>query len=134
MNHDDQPKIRENLKIKIVETGKYYFIHDGSKSGHPGLVISANDVENRYLVVRFDSDKFTDVPKFQRGVRHITKLKVPTSTSVLNSYVHNRPMICKRKDIGKELTDISISDEDVKTINEISTRNPEYAPSLRKLK
>ena len=134
MDHDDQPKSQENPKIKIVEIGKYYFIHDGSKSGHPGLVISANDAENRYLVVRFDSDKFNDVPKLQRGVRHITKLNVPTSISVLNSYVHNRPMICKRKDIGKELTDISVSNDDMKTINEISTRNPEYAPSLRKLK
>ena len=24
---------------KIIEIGKFYLIHDGSKTGHPGLVI-----------------------------------------------------------------------------------------------
>ena len=66
----------ENSCIKNIEIGKFYFIHDGSKTGHPGLIISKDDNANRYLVVRFDSDKFGDIPKIQRGVRHITMLVI----------------------------------------------------------
>lgn len=119
---------------KKLEVGKFYFIHDGSKTGHPGLIIKANNEENRYLVIRFDSDKFGEISKINKGIRHITKLKFPTSNLVAASYVHNRPMLCKRKDIGKELMDLSISTEDTQTINIISLKDPEYSPSLRKSK
>lgn len=63
---------------KNIEIGKFYFIHDGSKTGHPGFVVWKDDKKNRYLVIRFDSDKFGDVPKKDRGVKHITKLNHPT--------------------------------------------------------
>ena len=99
----------QSTPAKIIEVGKFYFIHDGTKTGHPGLIIKANDQENRYLVIRFDSDKYNETPKFKRGVRHITKLKIPISNQVMNSYVHNRPMLCKRKDIGKKLMGLCIS-------------------------
>lgn len=119
---------------KVIEIGKFYYIHDGSKTGHPGLVITANDSENRYLVARLDSDKFGEVSKISKGVRHITKLSAPTSKLVATSYVHNRPMLCKRKDIGKELNDLSIAPEDMDIVYNVSKGNPEYAPSLRKAK
>lgn len=124
----------ENSSIKNIEIGKFYFIHDGSKTGHPGLIISKDDVANRYLVVRFDSDKYGDVPKIQRGVRHITMLTHPTSIEVMNSYVHNRPMLCKRKDIGGELFNISVHDEDTTIVNKVSENAPEMSPSLRRIK
>ena len=118
---------------KNIEVGKFYFIHDGSKTGHPGFVIWKNENNNRYLVIRFDSDKFgVDLTKEQRRVQHITKLSHPTSNSVMNSYVHNRPMLCKRKDIGSELVGLSISLEDLEIIETIGQKNPELAPSLRK--
>ena len=47
-----------SIPTKKIELGKFYFIHDGSKTGHPGLVIWKDDENNRYLVVRFDSDKY----------------------------------------------------------------------------
>ena len=119
---------------KVIKVGKFYYIHDGSKTGHPGLIIGANDDDNRYLVARLDSDKFGEISKISKGVRHITKLSAPTSKLVATSYVHNRPMLCKRKDIGKELNDLSIAPEDVNIIINISQNNPEYAPSLRKAK
>ena len=123
----------ENKPIKNIEVGKFYFIHDGSKTGHPGLVISKNDEANRYLVVRFDSDKFGDIPKKDRGVKHLTKLKCSTSKEVMNSYVHNRPMLCKRKDIGIALSNLSINNQDdINLINSISKRNPEISRSLKK--
>lgn len=118
-------------QIKKIEVGKFYFIHDGSKTGHPGLVIWKDDEKNRYLVIRFDSDKFSDIPKKDRGVKHITKLSKPTNPLVMNSYVHNRPMICKRKDIGILLGDLSVSKEDMKLINDISKKTPERSPSLK---
>ena len=118
--------------IKIIEVGKFYFIHDGSKTGHPGLIIWKDDKANRYLVVRFDSDKFdVSYTKEQRGIKHITKLEHPTSPKVMNSYVHNRPMLCKRKDIGGLLSDLSISQEDVKTIEIIARRKPELSRSIK---
>ena len=118
---------------KNIEVGKFYFIHDGSKTGHPGYVVWKDDEANRYLVVRFDSDKFNvELTKEQRGIKHITILKHPTSKDVMNSYIHNRPMLCKRKDIGSELLGLSISREDQKIIELISKKTPELSGSLRK--
>ena len=118
--------------IKTIEVGKFYLIHDGSKTGHPGFVVWKNDETNRYLVVRFDSDKPGDVPKKDRGVKHITKLNHPTDNLVVNSYARNRPLLCKRKDIGGELLGLSISQEDKEIIDSISDRAPELSGSLRK--
>ena len=119
--------------IKSIEVGKFYLIHDGSKTGHPGFVIWKDDLANRYLVVRTDSDKLGKVTKELKGEKHITKLKHPTEDKVINSYVHNRPMMCKRKDIdSKELVGMRFHKDDLDLINEISKRNPEYTPSFNK--
>lgn len=118
---------------KIIEVGQFYFIHDGSKTGHPGFVVWKNDKENRYLVIRTDSDKFGSVPKKNRGEKHISLLKYPTEKKVMNSYVHNRPMMCKRKDIGsKVLVGMRFHDDDFELIKMISKRNPEYSPTFKK--
>lgn len=117
--------------FKNIEIGKFYFIHDGSKTGHPGYIVWKNDDRNRYLAIRFDSDNFGDVPKKDRGVKHITKLKHPTSDKVMNSYVHNRPMLCKRKDIGIFLPNLQLSEDDINIIEDISKKNPELSPSLK---
>ena len=50
----------------------------------------------------------------------------------MNSYIHNRPMLCKRRDIGIELLDLTIDYKDQKLIDVVSTRYRELAPSLRK--
>ena len=117
--------------LRKIEVGKFYFIHDGSKSGHPGFVVWKNDEINRYLVIRFDSDGFDDIPKNKRGVRHITMLSHSTSNHVKNSYIHNRPMLCKRKDIGGELLGLSIHNEDIHLIEKVTKNNPETSPSLK---
>ena len=72
-----------------------------------------------------------DIPKMHRGVRHITILFHPTTNDVKNSYVHNRPMLCKRKDIGGELPKMSLSKDDLNIIENVSMNNPEMSPSLR---
>lgn len=118
--------------IKKIEVGKFYFIHDGSKTGHPGFVIMKNDDKNRYLVIRFDSDKYGDIPKKDRGVKHITKLKYALDDKVMNSYAKNRPLLCRRKDIGFEMLGLKIHKSDMALIQDISKRHFELAPSFRK--
>lgn len=118
---------------KTIEIGKFYFIHDGSKTGHPGFVVWKDDVANRYLVIRTDSDKPGSISKTKKHEKHITKLKHATEEKVINSYVHNRPMMCKRKDIGsKELIGMKFHEDDMELIHKISKRNPEYTPTFRK--
>ena len=118
---------------KKIEVGKFYLIHDGSRTGHPGYVIWKNDEKNRYLVILTDSDKRGQPSKKSRGEKHITMLKHPTDSNVVNSYVHNRPMICRRKDIGnKILVGMRFHLDDIELVNEISQRNPEKSPSLNK--
>ena len=119
---------------KSIILHSFYFIHDKSKSGHPGLIIKKDDLNNRYLVIRFDSDKPGATPKFKRGVKHIVLLNKPIDNRVINSYARSRPMICKRKDIGKHLADLTLDPKDIDTINKISKRNPEFSPSLSKKK
>ena len=119
---------------RTIEVGKFYFIFDRSKCGHPGFVVSKNDEANRYLVVRFDSDKPKDKAKEDRGIRHIIKLKHPTDAKVKNSYVRNRPFLCKRKDIGKCLNDLKLHRDDYALIKSISMNKPELSSSLKKKK
>ena len=119
---------------KTIEVGNFYFIHDSSKTGHPGLIISKDDIKNRFLVVRFDSDKPNAITKKNRGTRHITKLKHPTDNNVINSYARNRPFLCKRKDIGKCLKDLMIHEEDRLLIEIISRRKPEISSSIKRIK
>ena len=119
---------------KLIEVGKFYFIHDGSKTGHPGYVIWKDDEMNRYLIIKADSDKPGNIRKIDRGVRHITKLSHKIGNDVITSYVKNRPVLCKRKDIGKELRDLFVHKEDMDLIKNISRNKPELAPSLRKKK
>ena len=34
--------------IKQIDVGKFYLIHDGSRTGHPGFVVWKDDEANRY--------------------------------------------------------------------------------------
>ena len=117
---------------KTIEVGKFYFIHDGSKSGHPGYIVWKDDEKNRYLVVRFDCDKFGDIPKKDRGIRHISEIKHTIGGDIARSYVKNRPLLCKRRDIGKELKDLYLHPEDVKIINSVSKANKQFSKSIKK--
>ena len=132
MSQNNAPN--QSKPIKNIEVGKFYFIFDKSKTGHPGYVVSKNDEKNRYLVIRFDSDKPGSVTKTYKGTKHITKLKHPTDSKVKNSYARNRPFLCKRKDIGKELPDLSLHINDMELINNISKAKPEVSSSLSKRK
>ena len=127
------PKKPIDTTFKQIEVGKFYFVHDGSRTGHPALIVYKDDQKNLYLAIKFDSDKPGEVSKKSKGIRHITKLKHPISKDIVASYVKNRPILCKRKDIwAKELTDLSVNEEDKQLLALIARREPTKAPSLRK--
>ena len=123
----------ENIVLsKIIEIGKFYLIHDGSKTGHPGFVMQKDDKANRYLVVITESDKTGNVSKREADKRHLTDLDYPTEDKVVKSYIKKRPMLCKRKDIGKELIGMSFHPSDYVKVEFVSKQIPIKAPSLRK--
>lgn len=131
-NHEKLLNQSKPKTLRNIEVGSFYYIFDKSKTGHPGLVVSKDDEHNRYVVVRFDSDKVGDIPKKDRGVRHITELKHRLSTNIVRSYARNRPFVCKRKDIGIKLNDLHLHEDDKPTIEIISNGNPEYSSSIKK--
>ena len=119
-------------KNKVIEVGKFYLIHDGSKTGHPGLVVWKNDDMNRYLVIRTESDKQGKITKRELERQHLIDLKHPTDNIVVKSYIRTRPMMCKRKDVGsKELVGMSIHPDDQKLVDEVSKRPPQYSKSFK---
>ena len=117
---------------KVIEVGKFYLIHDRSGIGHPSFVLEKDDLHNRYLIARFDSDKIGEVPKYIRGIRHIKLLSHPTDSKVVNSYVRNRPFLCKRKEIGIPLPGLSLHKDDEYIIRNVQNKKPEYSKSLTK--
>ena len=127
MKKEETPQL-----TKKIEVGKFYLIHDGSKFGHPGYVMWKNDDKNRYLVVRFDSDKFGSVTKKSRGIRHITELLHPLDKTIACSYAKNRPLLCKRRDIGKELIGLSLHQDDYKIVERVAKADIQYSPSFKR--
>ena len=122
-----------NKNIKRIEVGKFYLIHDGSKTGHPGLIISKNDIRNEYLVIRTESDKPGRITKRELKRQHLITLKHPTDKNVIRSYVRTKPLLCKRKDIGsKELLGMRIHAEDQNIIDLVSRRKPQKSKSWKK--
>lgn len=119
---------------KTIEIGKFYLVFDGSKTGHPGLVIWKDNDANRYLVIRFDSDRPGEVPKKQRGIRHITKLSHVIGEGIATSYIKNRPLLCKRKDIGKAWPNLSVHQDDWAIIENASKKESEIKNSLKRRK
>ena len=81
---------KKYIYLKHIEKGRFYHIHEGSPTGHPGMVFWKNDKRNLYLVLTTDSSIG----------KHRTKLKQKTSESIKHSFVYNRPSLVKRKDIG----------------------------------
>ena len=40
----------ENKPTRTIEVGKICFIHDGTKTGHPGYLVWKDEVANRYFL------------------------------------------------------------------------------------
>ena len=104
---------KKKLFSKHLEVGKFY-IHSDGHGGHPALLYKKNDKKNKYCVIVFTS---SDGPKRKRLKHSIQPEKIKTS------YVHNSPVIAKRKDLGrKPLDGIKIDKEDKATIKVIKRK------------
>ena len=65
--------------------------------------------------------------------RHLTDLDYPTESTVAKSYIKKRPMLCKRKDIGKkELVGMRFHNSDFEKVLFVSRQKPVMSPSIKK--
>ena len=124
-------KKRNNNK-KILK-GKFYSVHEGSPTGHPGMIFWKNDNRNLYLAITTDTGQG----------RHRKKLIHSIDSELDKTYVQNRPVLAKRKNIGGEYKDMKFHKDDKPTIKVISraqhrqtkdikSRDRRYLKKLRK--
>ena len=98
---------------KHLEKGRFY-IHSDGHGGHPALLYKKIDKKNIYFVIIFTS---SPGPKRIRLKHSIEPIKVSIS------FVHNKPTVGKRRDLGsKPLTGIKISKEDKPLIESIKRK------------
>ena len=101
---------KKKIYSKHLEKGKFY-----SVNRHPGLIVFKNDKRNIYIAVVTGTSQH----------RHQTKLKHPTESKVISSYVKNRPFQGKRKHFGSsELKGMKIHPDDRIIIRIIKRRKP----------
>ncbi len=116
-----------------IEIGKFYLIFDGSKTGHPGYIAWKDEKNNRYLVILTESDKNGNKSKRETNKRHLTDLNHPTEPRVVRSYIKKRPMLCRRKDIGKkELVGMKFHKDDLEKVRFVLKQKPVMSPSNKK--
>ena len=110
------------LVSKRIHKGKFYHFHDGSKTGHPGMVYWKSDRKNLYLAVTTDSEDGT----------HRTPLKYPIEKGVKKSFVKNRPLLAKRKNVGSEYKTLKFHKDDKAIIKIVSRRDFRDTPDIRR--
>ena len=117
-------KIFDAQNIKILEIGKFYLVHDGSQSGHPGLIIWKNDAFNLYLAIKFGTS----------ANKGNILLSTPISSNKAQSYIYKRLFLGKRKDFGKnEYTDLHINQNDLNSfLKKVDYLNPIYSKNVTK--
>ncbi len=106
---------------KIIQKGRFYHIHEGSPTGHPGMIYWKNDKKNLYLALTVDSSYGS----------HRTKI-LPISNTIKHSYVQNRPVLAKRKDIGGQRFDLKFSKKNKKLLKRISEKPFRETMSIRR--
>ena len=100
----DQNKADNNSTTKVIDEGYFYFIYDGSKKGHPGLIVWKDEFHNLYLAIKFGTTKNKENVLF----------KYPIGGKAKQSYVYKRFFLIKRKDISKtRFLDLRIKDSDL---------------------
>lgn len=113
----------ENKCIKNIEVGKFYLIHDGSKTGHPGFVIWKNDIYNLYLFIKVGTTKNNNNEMLKESI----------SNDKVTHYIYKRPFLGKRKDFGsKVFKDMFVSGELKSLADIISKTNPVESKSINR--
>ena len=87
-------------KIKNIEVGKFYHLHDGSQSGHPGLIVWKSDEFNLYLAIKFGTSKNKNNIALNKSVGGGAK----------KSFIYKRPILLKRKNIGTPFDNLIYED------------------------
>ena len=114
--------MKNHKKItKSIQKGKFYHVHEGSPTGHPGMVFWKNDKRNLYLTITTDSSEG----------EHRTMLSAPTSNEVKHSFVYNRPTLAKRRDIGGQYQNMVFSKKDKNILRTISRKNYRETKSIK---
>ena len=70
---------------KNLKTGCFYLTHDGSKTGHPGMIYWKNDEKNLYLAITTGTS--------EKNNPHFEELTKPTEKGVETSYVNKKPFL-----------------------------------------
>lgn len=86
-------KIIVNKKIKKG----FFYLHNDKNGGHPALIIWKNDNKNIYVAILF-----THV----NGPNRIPLNKNINQNHEETTYVHTRPIICKRRELSKKRLDL----------------------------
>ena len=108
-------------KCKLLK-GRFYFIYT-TGGQHPSLIFKKNRRKNKYYAVVLGTS----------GGRHRTQLKHPTSPTIAQSYVQNRPLLGIRKDFGtRELMNIKIHRDDKIIIKIVEHREPKLTNEYKK--
>ena len=107
--------------IKSIQKGRFYHVHEGSPTGHPGMVFWKNDKRNLYLTITTDSSEG----------EHRTMLSTPTSKEIKHSFVYNRPTLAKRRDIGGQYKNMVFSKKDKNFLRIISRKNYRETKSIK---
>lgn len=107
--------------IKNIEIGKFYLIHDGNKTGHPGFVVWKDDSANLYLLIKFGSAQNKDNMIFPYQL----------SNDVNKNLIYKRPYLAKRKNIGKEwVFDFCLSNDSREVFNQVLKNKPVFQKIL----
>lgn len=121
-NYSSNTSAQPQLKKKIIEVGKFYLIHDGSKTGHPGLIIGKSDELNLYVAIKFGTTK---------NDNNFLLTQRPTPKTV--NYMYKRLFVGKRKDFGtNEFTDFTITNEVLENYEIVKNNKYIYSANLPK--
>jgi len=111
-------------KIKSLQVGKFHFLHDGSQTGHPGIIVWKSDERNLYLAIKIGTSPNKNNSLYCR----------PLAGDVSQSYIYRRLFLGKRKDFdSRELPNMEMSDEEVDSILEsVDFDNPVFSSNLNR--
>lgn len=109
---------------KKILVGHFYFIHDGSKTGHPGFVVWKDDEKNLYLAIKFGSTPNIHNFPFNRAV----------GKGIAQSYIYKRAFLGKRKDYSRTtLRNMEISKKECKyLLNKVEFINVVYSLNINR--
>ena len=108
--------------IKNLQINSFYIIHDGSPSGHPGLLIWKDDNANLYLAIKFGSS----------SNKENVELKEALSKEKPKSFYYKRLFLGKRKDFSDTvLTNLTINTEELNLLlQKFDWFNPVYSKNI----